>query len=215
MLRARGLRVEVDDSSNRMQNKIRLAQEQKVPVHAGPRRSRDRGPSATVRRRGRGEGSSRRPSAGTSLLTGWRQKSPTAEWSRGGARRRAAAPGPRPLQHAGHEPDHRTDPGAVPVVRMAVPRRAADGAPVPDPDHVVPSWRSGCHRADLRRAHAVAQNVLVAGSCSFESPGDAPLQLASPEFVHDPSRRLVPWIIQIPLAVLRVSDFIVLQVVDG
>jgi threonyl-tRNA synthetase len=30
-LRARGLRVEVDESSNRMQNKIRLAQEQKVP----------------------------------------------------------------------------------------------------------------------------------------------------------------------------------------
>ena len=31
VLRARGLRVEVDNSSNRMQNKIRLAQEQKVP----------------------------------------------------------------------------------------------------------------------------------------------------------------------------------------
>ncbi|MEA2623832.1 MAG: threonyl-tRNA synthetase [Chloroflexota bacterium] len=31
VLRARGLRVEVDDSSNRMQNKIRIAQEQKVP----------------------------------------------------------------------------------------------------------------------------------------------------------------------------------------
>jgi threonyl-tRNA synthetase len=31
VLSARGLRVEVDDSSNRMQNKIRLAQEQKVP----------------------------------------------------------------------------------------------------------------------------------------------------------------------------------------
>lgn len=31
LLQARGLRVEVDDSSNRMQNKIRLAQEQKVP----------------------------------------------------------------------------------------------------------------------------------------------------------------------------------------
>jgi threonyl-tRNA synthetase len=31
VLRANGLRVEVDDSSNRMQNKIRLAQEQKVP----------------------------------------------------------------------------------------------------------------------------------------------------------------------------------------
>src|SRR5262249_45349881 len=31
LLRGRGLRVEVDDSSNRMQNKIRVAQEQKVP----------------------------------------------------------------------------------------------------------------------------------------------------------------------------------------
>ena len=31
VLRARGLRVEVDGSNNRMQNKIRLAQEQKVP----------------------------------------------------------------------------------------------------------------------------------------------------------------------------------------
>ena len=31
VLRTRGLRVEVDDSSNRMQNKIRVAQEQKVP----------------------------------------------------------------------------------------------------------------------------------------------------------------------------------------
>jgi threonyl-tRNA synthetase len=31
VLRARGIRVEVDDSSNRMQNKIRVAQEQKVP----------------------------------------------------------------------------------------------------------------------------------------------------------------------------------------
>ena len=31
VLRGRGLRVEVDGSSNRMQNKIRLAQEQKVP----------------------------------------------------------------------------------------------------------------------------------------------------------------------------------------
>ncbi|MGH2408503.1 MAG: His/Gly/Thr/Pro-type tRNA ligase C-terminal domain-containing protein, partial [Candidatus Limnocylindrales bacterium] len=31
LLGSRGLRVEVDDSSNRMQNKIRVAQEQKVP----------------------------------------------------------------------------------------------------------------------------------------------------------------------------------------
>ena len=58
------------------------------------------------------------------------------------------------------------------------------------------------------------KNVLVAGSCSFASPGDAPLRLASPEFVHDPSRKLVPWIMRIPLAVLRVSDFLVLRVVE-
>ncbi len=31
LLRAQGLRIEVDESSNRMQNKIRLAQEQKIP----------------------------------------------------------------------------------------------------------------------------------------------------------------------------------------
>jgi threonyl-tRNA synthetase len=31
VLEKRGLRVEVDDSANRMQNKIRVAQEQKVP----------------------------------------------------------------------------------------------------------------------------------------------------------------------------------------
>jgi threonyl-tRNA synthetase len=31
LLRGRGLRIEVDETSNRMQNKIRLAQEQKVP----------------------------------------------------------------------------------------------------------------------------------------------------------------------------------------
>jgi threonyl-tRNA synthetase len=37
VLRARGLRVEVDASDNRMQNKIRLAQEQKVPVDARAR----------------------------------------------------------------------------------------------------------------------------------------------------------------------------------
>ncbi len=57
------------------------------------------------------------------------------------------------------------------------------------------------------------KNVLAAASCSFESPGDAPVQLDSPEFVHDPSRRLVPRIMRIPLTILRVSDFLVLRVV--
>ena len=52
VLRTRGLRVEVDGSDNRMQNKIRLAQEQKVPVMLvlGDREIEAR--AATVRRRG-------------------------------------------------------------------------------------------------------------------------------------------------------------------
>jgi threonyl-tRNA synthetase len=52
LLGARGLHVEVDDSDNRMQNKIRLAQEQKVPymLVLGDREVEAR--AATVRRRG-------------------------------------------------------------------------------------------------------------------------------------------------------------------
>ncbi len=51
VLRARGLRVDVDDSDNRMQNKIRLAQEQKVPymLVLGDREVEAR--TATIRRR--------------------------------------------------------------------------------------------------------------------------------------------------------------------
>ena len=56
VLRARGLRVEVDVSDNRMQNKIRLAQEQKIPVMLvlGDREIEAR--AATVRRRGAEKG---------------------------------------------------------------------------------------------------------------------------------------------------------------
>lgn len=52
ILAAKGIRVEVDDSDNRMQNKIRLATDQKVPLMLvlGDREVEAR--SATVRRRG-------------------------------------------------------------------------------------------------------------------------------------------------------------------
>ena len=51
VLRSRGLRIEVDESSNRMQNKIRLAQGQKVPymLILGDREVEGR--TASVRRR--------------------------------------------------------------------------------------------------------------------------------------------------------------------
>ena len=54
VLRARGLRVEVDDSDNRMQNKIRLAQEQKVPymLVLGDREIEARTVAPRARRRG-------------------------------------------------------------------------------------------------------------------------------------------------------------------
>ena len=54
-LRSRGLRVEVDGSSNRMQYKIRAAQEQKVPymLVLGDREIEAR--TAAVRRRGAGK----------------------------------------------------------------------------------------------------------------------------------------------------------------
>jgi threonyl-tRNA synthetase len=56
VLGARGIRVEVDDSGSRMQNKIRLAQEQKVPymLILGDREVEAR--AATVRRRGEEKG---------------------------------------------------------------------------------------------------------------------------------------------------------------
>ena len=56
------------------------------------------------------------------------------------------------------------------------------------------------------------KNVLAAGTCTFQSPRREPVHLASPEFVHDPSRRLVPWIMRLPLWVIRVSDFAVFRV---
>ena len=72
---ARGLRVEVDDSSNRMQYKIRAAQEQKVPymLVLGDREIEAR-PGDRPRERGAATGC--RPgdaSAGTSWRTGWRR----------------------------------------------------------------------------------------------------------------------------------------------
>jgi threonyl-tRNA synthetase len=52
VLRAKGIRVEVDDSDNRMQNKIRLATDQKVPLMLVLGDREVEGRSATLRRRG-------------------------------------------------------------------------------------------------------------------------------------------------------------------
>src|SRR3972149_27158 len=81
--RARGLRVEADNSSNRMQNKIRLAQEQKVPYMLvfGDREAEAR--TASPRTRGGGQqpaggwaGRGERPWAGGGWRSGGRRRRP-------------------------------------------------------------------------------------------------------------------------------------------
>ena len=86
MLRARGLRVEVDGSSNRMQYKIRAAQEQKVPymVVLGDREIEARTASPRTRAGEQQEAES----TGTSSPTGWPPKS---RGPRGGLSRTALA----------------------------------------------------------------------------------------------------------------------------
>ena len=70
VLRGAGLRVEVDDSSNRMQNKIRLAQEQKVPymVVLGDREIEARTASPRTR-----AGEQQPPEAWEAFADRWRQ----------------------------------------------------------------------------------------------------------------------------------------------
>ena len=76
VLRARGLRVEVDDSSNRMQYKIRLAQEQKVPymLVLGDREIEAR--TAAAADAGRGKDEPQETSAGRRSPTAWRPRAP-------------------------------------------------------------------------------------------------------------------------------------------
>jgi deazaflavin-dependent oxidoreductase (nitroreductase family) len=59
------------------------------------------------------------------------------------------------------------------------------------------------------------RNVLAAGTCGWESPRSPTLRLTDPELVHDPSRRLAHLIMRLPLAVLRVQDFLVMRVTEA
>ena len=88
VLRSRGLRVEVDGSSNRMQNKIRAAQEQKVPymLVLGDREIEAR----TASPPDAGRGAAGAPRTGRPSPTAWRR-------SRG----RAGSPDAAARRHAG------------------------------------------------------------------------------------------------------------------
>lgn len=54
------------------------------------------------------------------------------------------------------------------------------------------------------------KNVLAAGGCRLETRSGM-VDLREPELVHDPSRRLVPFLVRIFLGVLDVNDFLRLR----
>ncbi len=51
------------------------------------------------------------------------------------------------------------------------------------------------------------RNVLAAGTCQLRTRGRW-VDVGAPRPFHDPSRSCVPWIVRLPLAVLRVTDFL-------
>ena len=73
-------------------------------------------------------------------------------------------------------------------------------------DRVVLAMTYGTHTDWLK-------NVLAAGRFGFESRRET-LWLVDPEVVHDPTQRLVPWPVRIPLRLTGVADFLVARV-DG
>ena len=54
------------------------------------------------------------------------------------------------------------------------------------------------------------KNVLAAGGCSLETRGRM-VDLRDPELIRDPSRRLVPRLVGVFLALLGVNDFLRLR----
>ncbi len=57
------------------------------------------------------------------------------------------------------------------------------------------------------------RNVLAAGRCGFEDRHGR-LELDDPQVVRDPTRRLVPVPVRIPLWLIRTDDFLVMRVVS-
>ncbi len=53
------------------------------------------------------------------------------------------------------------------------------------------------------------QNALVAGEIWYETRQGSRVHLVEPRVVHDPARRAVPWPVRIPLALIRVDEFLV------
>ncbi len=51
------------------------------------------------------------------------------------------------------------------------------------------------------------KNVLAADGCQLETRGRI-VALRDPVVIHDPSRRLMPWLVRTFLGVMRVTDFV-------
>ena len=59
-----------------------------------------------------------------------------------------------------------------------------------------------------------ARNVAAAGNATVVWRGGRRSRLADPRIVQDPTRRLVPWIVRLPLRLIRASDFLVGSIAD-
>lgn len=58
------------------------------------------------------------------------------------------------------------------------------------------------------------RNVLANGGCALETRGRT-WRLTRPHLFHDERRRAVPWLVRLPLGLLRVEDFLELRMDDG
>ena len=156
LLRSRGLRVEVDDSSNRMQYKIRAAQEQKVPymLVLGDREIEARTASPRTRA---GEQQGRR--------TG--RPSPIASPRR---RRRAASAGRGRDRKPPNDRDRRRRPSRDPRTGRRVEVAAARGDPAPAARPVAAETR----RAALGRIRRKALGVVPGRTSPRRAAGSAP-----------------------------------------
>jgi len=54
------------------------------------------------------------------------------------------------------------------------------------------------------------KNVLAAGGCEIQTLGRI-VALRDPVVIHDPSRRLMPWLVRFFLGLMRVTDFVRLR----
>ena len=62
---------------------------------------------------------------------------------------------------------------------------------------------------------AWVRNALAAGELGWLTRRDGHVRLVGPRVIHDPTRSVVPRLVRVPLAILRVADFLVAEVASA